>query len=271
MASVTTGQTSTAPRRHNLFLLTELVKRDFRARYAGSLLSFVWSFIQPLWLLVLFSFVFSSVLRLKLEQYGVPTQNFGIFLFCGLLPWTAVNEGLFRASTAITDNAALVKKLHFPAEILVLAVVLGGVVHEVIAAAVFSVILAFVGELSWQSLPWLLVALPVQVALTLGLGMLLAAAQVFFRDISQILGMVLTGWFYLTPIVYPLAMVPERLAPWIEANPLTPLVGLYRKAFLGGALDFGLPLVALLASSGVLLLVGVWVFRRLAPAFVDEV
>lgn len=271
MASATPDQSPTVSPRNDLFLLTELVKRDFRARYAGSLLSFLWSFIQPLWLLVLFSFVFSTVLRLKLEDHGVPTENFGIFLFCGLLPWTAVNEGLFRASTAITDNAALVKKLHLPAEILVLSVVLGGVVHEVIAAAVFCVILAFVGELAWQSLPWLLVALPIQVALTLGLGMLMAAAQVFFRDISQILGMVLTGWFYLTPIVYPLSLVPEKLSPWIEANPLTPLVGLYRTAFLGGAVDFGAPLVALVLSAVALLFGGAWVFRRLAPAFVDEV
>jgi len=258
------------PRRH-LFLLKELVKRDFQGRYAGSLLSFLWSFVQPLWLLVLFTFVFSTVMRMKLADLGVPTDNFGIFLFCGLLPWTAINEGIQRASTAITDNATLVKKLQFPSEILILSIVLGALLHEVIAAGVFLVILIFVGELSVVSLPWLLLALPLQIALTLGLGLLLASCQVFFRDTAQVVGMVLNGWFYLTPIVYPLTLVPERFRGLVELNPLTPLVELYRAAFLGGGFHLfgGTAVLALVAL--VLALAGAWLFRRLRPAFVDEI
>lgn len=257
--------------RRHLFLLKELVKRDFQGRYAGSLLSFLWSFVQPLWLLVLFSFVFSTVMRMKLEQYGVPTNNFGVFLFCGLLPWTAIQEGIQRSSTAITDNATLVKKLQFPSEILILSIVLGALLHEAIAAGVFIAILLILGELSWTTLPWLLVALPLQVALTLGLGLLLASAQVFFRDTAQVVGMVLNGWFYLTPIVYPLALVPESVRGWVELNPLTPLVELYRAAFLGGEyrLAFGVGVLAVTALS--LAVLGAWLFRRLRPAFVDEI
>ncbi len=258
-------------RRHQLFLLKELVKRDFHGRYAGSLLSFVWSFIQPLWMLVLFSFVFATVMKLKLAEHGVKTENFGIFLFCGLLPWTAVNEGLFRSATAITDNAAMVKKLQFPAEILVHSYVLSAMLHEAIAGSVFLLILVASGGLSWQGLPWLLIAVPAQVALTVGFGLLLASAQVFFRDISQLLGMALTGWFYFTPIVYPLGLVPDWLQPWIEANPLTPLVGLYRAAFLGEPFHFGLAATSLVVTSAALLAAGTWMFRRLAPTFVDEI
>ena len=94
--------------------------------------------------------------------------------------------------------------------------------------------LAFLGELKLGGLPLLLLALPLQIALTLGLGLLLSAVNVFFRDIAQVLGMVFTGWFYLTPIVYPAAQVPARFRGWIELNPLTALVELYRQAFLGG-------------------------------------
>lgn len=257
--------------RHQAFLLKELVKRDFQGRYAGSLLSFFWSFVQPLWLLVLFSFVFSTVMKLKLTQYGVPTENFGIFLFCGLLPWMAVQEGVQRASTAITDNASLVKKLQFPSEILILSVVLGALLHQVIAGGVFLVLLAALGELSWLSLPWLVVALALQVPLTLGLALVLASTQVYFRDIAQIVAMVLNSWFYFTPIVYPLAMVPDWIRPWLEANPLTPVVELYRVAFLGAELR----LVRETVVTGVLALLlafaGVWLFRRLAPGFVDEI
>jgi ABC-type polysaccharide/polyol phosphate export permease len=255
--------------RHHLFLLSELVKRDFKGRYAGSILGFVWSFVQPLWLLLLFTFVFGTIMRLSL--LGERTESFGVFLFAGLVPWMAVQEGLQRGSAAITDNAELVRKLSFPSEVLVLTVVLAALLHEGIALGLFVVVLAVLGELAPLSLPWLLVAVPLQVALTLGLGLLLASFNVFFRDTSQILGMVLTGWFYVTPIVYPYGLVPERYQWVLDVNPLTPLVELYRQALLGGGggLPAGFP--GLLATSAGALVVGFAAFRRLKPAFVDEV
>ncbi len=257
--------------RNHLFLIKELVRRDFQARYAGSLLSFLWSFIQPLWLLLLFTFLFSTVMRIKLEQYGYPTTNFGVFLFAGLLPWMAIQEGVQRSSTAITDNAALVKKLRFPSEILVVSIVLGALLHEAIAAGVFIGVLVVLGQFSGASLLWLALAVPLQLTVTLGLGLLLASVHVFFRDTAQIIGMVLSGWFYLTPIVYPLGMVPERFRPWIEANPLTPLISLYRSAFLGRPFDPGPPAIGLGLAAVLLPVAGLWLFRRLRPSFVDEI
>jgi ABC-type polysaccharide/polyol phosphate export permease len=255
--------------RRYIFLLRELVKRDFQGRYAGSLLGFLWSFVQPLWMLLLFSFVFSTVM--KISPVGERTEHFGVFLFCGLLPWMALHEGVLRAATAVTDNANLVKKLRFPAEVLVLAVVLAALLHEGIAAAIFLGVLAWLGEVSWAGLPLLLVAVPLQTALMLGLGLLMAALQVFFRDTTQVLGMVFTAWFYLTPIVYPLALVPERFRVWVEANPLTPLVGLYRQAFLGGDSAHAPAIWALALAAAVLLSAGLWLFGRLKPTFVDEI
>ncbi|MDP9120446.1 MAG: ABC transporter permease [Acidobacteriota bacterium] len=256
--------------KRHAFLLKELVKRDFQGRYAGSVLGFFWSFVQPLWLLLLFTFVFSSVM--KVTPTRIHTTHFASFLFCGLLPWMALQEGVLRGSTAITDNAALVKKLRFPAEILVLAVVVAALLHEAIAAVIFLGVLAATGDLSLRGLPLLLLALPLQVALTLGLGLLLGAVQVFFRDTAQLLAMALTGWFYLTPIVYPPDYVPARFQRLIELNPLTSLVALYREAFLGGG---GLAAVpgkgALVVVGAVLLSCGFMLFRRLKSAFVDEI
>lgn len=259
------------PGRRHLFLLKELVKRDFQGRYAGSLLSFLWSFAQPLFLLALFTVVFGSILRIKVDRMGAGTDSFGIFIFSGLLPWTAVQEGLMRSTTAITDNTELVKKLRFPAAILVLSVVLGALLHQAIAAGIFVVILVALGELAWTGLPWLLVAVPLQVALTLGLGLLLAPAHVFFRDTAQLLGMAMMAWFYLTPIVYPLSWVPADLARWIGANPLTALVGLYRSALLGKALDLGPSFWGLVVAAAVSLAAGLWFFQRVEPALVDEI
>lgn len=253
--------------RHHLFLLRELVKRDFQGRYAGSALGLVWSFLQPLWMLVLFTFVFSTVMKISLA--GARTGSFAVFLFAGLLPWMALQEGVNRAATAVTDNASLVKKLRFPAEILVVAVALAALLHEGIAALIFLGVLAFLGELHPGGLPLLLVAVPLQLALTLGLGLLLGAANVFFRDIAQVLGMVFTGWFYLTPIVYPAAAVPARFRGWIELNPLTALVELYRQAFLGGGVALVPGTGVLVLASAVLLSAGLWLFRRLKKAFAD--
>ncbi|HYX23829.1 MAG TPA: ABC transporter permease, partial [Thermoanaerobaculia bacterium] len=123
----------------------------------------------------------------------------------------------------------------------------------------------------WGGLPVLLLAVPLQVALTLGLGLILGSANVFFRDTAQILGMAFTGWFYLTPIVYPLALVPARFQPWLRLNPLTALVGLYRQALLGGGLALVPGTGALAAVAIVLLFFGLLLFRRLKTAFVDEI
>ncbi len=252
----------------NLFLLREFTRRDFKGRYAGSMFGLLWSFVQPLWELALFTFIFSTVL--KISPLGERTDNFAVFLFCGLLPWTAVHQGVFRASTAITDNANLVKKVSFPSELLVFSVVGAAILHEAIAMTLFLIVLALLGSLSFSGLWLLLLALPLQLALTVGLGLMLGAVNVFFRDISQLLSMLLMGWFYVTPIVYPLGLLPEHLRGIIELNPLATLVLLYREALLGGSTIPVVDTVRLLVIALGALAAGLWLFRRLKPAFVDE-
>ncbi len=255
--------------RRYAFLLKELVKRDFQGRYAGSLLGFLWSFVQPLWLLVLYSYVFGTVMKISLV--GERTDNFGLFLFAGLLPWMAIQEGVTRGTTAVTDNSELVKKLSFPSEILVAAVVLAALLHEAIAAGLFILVLVLIGGFDPAGLALLALALPLQVALTCGLGLLLAPLHVFFRDTAQLFGMLLSGWFFLTPIVYPLDLVPPRFRGVIELNPLTALVDLYRRALLGGKGGPVPGLAGLVLFAAVLALAGLWLFRRLRPTFADEV
>ena len=254
---------------NHLFLLKELVQRDFQGRYAGSLLGFLWPFLLPLWQLLLFSFVFSTVLKIPLT--GERTDSFALFLFCGLLPWMAINEGVTRSTTAVTDNANLVKNVNFRAEILMFSITLGALLQEGVALAVLLVILAVLGKLSLSSLPILAVALPLQVALTLGLGMLLCCIHTLFRDTIQFLSMAMMGWFYLTPVVYPRSLVPPRFQEWIQWNPLTTLVDLYRQALLAGG-DGSLKGVGQLAVVALgLLFAGGWLFRRLKHGFADEI
>jgi lipopolysaccharide transport system permease protein len=202
---------------------------------------------------------------------GERTEHFAIFLFCGLLPWMAMQEGIIRATTSITENAGLVKKMSFPSGLLVWAVVLAALLHEAIALGLFLVVLGVMGELSLSGLWILVVAVPLQVGLTVGLGFLAAAVNVFFRDTAQINGMLLQGWFFLTPIVYPLTIVPEAFVGYMMLNPLAVIVGLYREALLGGTMPALDTLTPLVIATVVALAVGVAVFNRLKPIFADEI
>ncbi len=253
----------------HLFLLRELIKRDFQQRYAGSTLGVLWSLLLPVWQLLLFTFVFSTVMKISL--LGERSENFAVFLFCGMIPWTAVHEGVLRSASAITESANLVKKLAFPPELLVVTVVIGGLIQSALAAAILVPVLVLTGEGSLRGLSALLIALPLQVVLTLGLGFLVATANVFVRDIGQLLPIVLQAWFFLSPIVYPLGQVPPSIRPWIEWNPLTAIVELYRDALLGGSATGSGPVVALLVVSLVFSALGYGAFRSLKTGFADEI
>jgi ABC-type polysaccharide/polyol phosphate export permease len=257
--------------KQHLFLLRELVKRDFQSRYVGSLLGALWAFLVPLWQLLLFSFVFATVMKISLV--GERTDNFAIFMFCGMLPWMAINEGITRSATAISDNAPLVKKMSFPSEILVVAVVLSGLIHEAIAAVVFLVILAFTGDLASWGVLHLLWLLPLQVGLTVGLGLFLCCVQTLFRDTVQFLNMALMGWFFFTPIVYSISLVPERMRTALEWNPLAVLVTGYRQALLAGDESHLrlYPVLGTVVFVLVVLVLGIKTFRRFEPVFADEI
>ena len=257
--------------KQNLFLLRELVKRDFQSRYVGSLLGALWAFLVPLWQLLLFSFVFATVMKISLV--GERTDNFAIFMFCGMLPWLAINESVTRSATAIFDNAPLVKKMSFPSEILVVAVVLSGLIHEAIAAAVFLVILALLGDLSTWGMLNLLWLLPLQVGLTVGLGLFVCCAQTLVRDTVQFMNMALMGWFFFTPIVYPISLVPERMRAVLEWNPLAVLVAGYRQALLAGDENHVnlYPVLGTVVFVLLALVLGIKTFRRFEPIFADEI
>jgi len=250
------------------FLLRELVMRDLKVRYTGSLLGFVWAFVHPLWQLALYSAVFAGILRTPLEGEG--TKSFPVFLFAGLLMWMAFGEGLARATTTVVESANLVKKLRFPSAILVVAVTLSALLHASIATGVFLVVRIAIGGVSWPLLPEFLLALVLQYALTLGLGWLLAATYVFLRDIQHGLTLVLSAVFYLTPIVYPAAVVPGKYQWVVEANPLSTLVALYRAFLIGSRPPDPTSILLLIVFAFAALVAGFFIFRSLAGRFSDE-
>jgi ABC-type polysaccharide/polyol phosphate export permease len=248
-----------------LFLLKEMVVRDIRARYAGSGLGLAWVFLQPILWMVLYTAVFSVILRVPVE-HGF--ASFPEFLMAGLLPWMAIQEGISRSASALPDNAVMVKKAVFPIETLVGSVVVSAVVNQLIAFAVFAVYLLWVAHLS----AWILLAVPalaVQILLTYGIGCLAATITVFVRDAGHAIGILLSVVFFATPIVYPPSMVPARFRPILEANPVAHLVAWYRDAFTLHTLPEPRSVLYLLVVSSLAAVLGALLFVRARPHFAD--
>lgn len=249
-----------------LFLLKEMVVRDLKSRYAGSGLGVLWAFALPVVWMLLYTAVFAVILRAPVEP---GYASFPEFLMAGLLPWMAISEGISRSASALTDNAAMVKKTVFPIETLVLSVILAAVVNQGIGFAVYGVYVALLGHFSF---PWALLALPallLQVLLTFGIGCLAATVTTFVRDAAQAIGIALTIVFWATPIVYPASLVPERFRPILAANPVTHLVEWYRRAFTLHVLpDLGSAIYLTVAAGGVAVL-GAALFFRARPHFAD--
>lgn len=248
------------------FLLKEMVVRDVRARYAGSGLGILWAFANPVLWMLLYTGVFSLVLRVPVET---GYASFPEFLMAGLLPWMAIQEGISRSSSVLVDNAAMVKKTVFPVETLVLSVVLAAVVNEVIALAIFAVYLGVLGHLSAAWLALVVPALVLQVLMTFGIGCIVATLTAFVRDTVHAVGIALTVVFYATPIVYPASLVPARLRPLIDANPVAALVDLFRRAFTLHAAPAPAPVVYLTVFCLAAAVVGAGLFARARPHFAD--
>ena len=257
-------------------LIQTLVTRELKARYRGSVLGFFWSFANPLLLLLVYTFVFSVILP---GFRGSDLEPYALFLFCGLLPWTWFSSSLLESSNVLIANGNLIKKVMFPAEILPLVAVLSNMFHFFFALPVLAAFLLYYsvtgglqGPLHVSELVWLPVVILVQFLLTLGFGLILAALTVHFRDIRDLLGNLLTLWFFATPIIYPMVMVPEGGKIFMDLNPFAHLAISYQEIlFYAGPFGHWKWLLALAIGSLGLLAVGYALFDRLRDSFAEEV
>jgi lipopolysaccharide transport system permease protein len=251
-------------------LVQSLVARELKARYRGSVLGFFWSFVNPLLLLLVYSFVFTYVLENKVE--GI--QPYALFMFCGILPWTWFASSLTEAAGSLISGGNLIKKVLFPAEVLPFVCVLSNMVHF------FLGLLILVGFLAYYRHPpdaadliWFPVAVAVQAVFTAGLALILAALTVHFRDIRDLLANLLTLWFFATPIIYPWTQENVRRFKWIfDANPFTHLAISYQEIlFFNGPIGHWKWLLALGGVSVAVFLAGYWMFDRLRDSFAEVV
>ncbi|MGB3759546.1 MAG: ABC transporter permease [Rivularia sp. (in: cyanobacteria)] len=219
-------------------LLRTLVRRDLEARYKGSVLGNLWSIVNPLSQLLIYTYVFSVVLKVKLSLKGLPANenvSFGLWLFAGLLPWIAFSTGLVQSAGSVIGQPNLVKKVVFPLSLLPLVPIFSAFIESSFGL----ILLIFFVALSSGTLHTTLALLPLvwipQLLLTAGFGYLAAGLTVFLRDIPQTLNVILNIWFYVTPIVYPITSIPESWRNWVLwLNPLAAIVEIYRDFVLTG-------------------------------------
>ncbi len=249
-------------------LIRNFVIRDLKARYIGSFMGLFWSVIHPIVLLVSYSFVFVIIFK-QVPKPETGTDNFPLFLFCSILPWLFFQDTLQRSSTVLIDNANLVTKTLFPSEILPLAVALAGLVNHLIGFAILLVIIFFtIGKISI-----FILLVPVYFLMlmlfTLGVSWFVSSLNVFVRDVSQVLTVILTFWFWFTPIFYTADRFPAKLMILIRLNPMAHVVVGYRDCLLRRQMPDMKILAILTTVSVVIFMVGGLFFRKTKREFVD--
>jgi ABC-type polysaccharide/polyol phosphate export permease len=249
-------------------LFSNFFRREFFSRYLGSVSGLAWAFLNPIALLAVYHFVFTTVFHAG----PMEGKSFLLFVAVALWPWLAAQEALQRGTSSIAAYAGLIRKVAFPHELIVYASVAATFALQFIGYLVVLVVLALFGEpVRFQGL---LLAIPIWIVLALavtGIALALAALQVFIKDVEHILMPVLMILMYLTPILYPLSLVPAEVQPWVAANPFGYLVDRLRDALLEGRLALGWGDALAVAVALVLFAAGRWMFLRLSPHFEDFV
>ena len=249
-------------------LIQTLVVRELKARYRGSVLGYLWSFINPLLLLLIYSFVFTIVI----PNRDPLAQPYALFMFCGILPWTWFSASLSEASNSLIANGNLIKKVLFPAEVLPIVSVLANMVHFFLGLPILAAFLIWYQRpIDVVQLLWFPVVVFVQLVFTTGLALILAALTVHFRDIKDILSNLLTLWFFATPIIYTWMMMREYMG-YLNWNPFTHLAISYQEIlFFDGPFGHWKWLMAIGVMSVALCLAGYWLFDRLRDSYAEVV
>lgn len=263
------------------YLLYNLVMRDLKSRYKDSLLGVLWSMLNPLGLML----VFTALFTVLSGDGDTAPQRYPIFVLVGLMPWNFFSGALLSGTTAIVGNGGLIKKVYFPRELLILASLLSNLVNFLIAAILFVVLLYIFGlNLTIHAL-WVPVILLIQIIFTLGLVFLLGSINVFYRDVLMVLDVVILAWFFLTPIFYPFSQFgeytellgigfsPAQLMRWL--NPMASIVDGYRTVLWGadgsGGVSMNLAYIARTFITSLLVLItGYTVFRRTEHLFGEK-
>lgn len=253
-------------------LLRRLTRREFEAKYRGSILGLAWAIITPIAMMAVYTFVFHSILSARWPGHAVDDRaGYALNLLAGLLVFNVLSESLNRAPRLILENPSYIKKLVFPVEILPVVALLGSVLSALIGGVILLIFQSlFIGLPPPATLLLPLLAIPL-LMLTLGISYLLAALGVFLRDIGQLTGSLVMTLMFLSPVFYPAEIVPQPWRDWLMLNPLAATIGWVRNAIFTGSLPVPLDYFGQLAAGLLVLILGYRTFMALRPGFADVI
>jgi len=251
-------------------LVFTFAKREMLGRYKGSALGIAWAVLTPVVMIAIFTFIFAGIFG---ARFGANDSHweYAIYLFCGLLPWSMVQESIQTSANTIVNHSNLVKRVVFPLEALPAAQVFAALGNQLFATVALLLATLLIRQRLELTALWLPALIIPQLVFALGASWLIASLGVFLRDISQGVTLLLMAWMYLTPIIYPESIVPERFRTFVNSNPFTPLVRSYRHIFLDGAAPDWRGLAYFSAFALVTFLFGYWWFARTRKSFADVV
>ncbi len=249
-------------------LLWSMTGRNIRSQYKQSILGYAWIFVNPLMQMLVLTFVFSTILRIGRDVIPYP---FPLFLFVALLPWMFFSNALSSATDSISGSASLVTKVYFPREILVTAAVFSKIVDLLFGLLILLGLMVFYNEYpSWTAV-WVPAIFAIQLLFTIGLALPLAALNLFFHDVRYLVGVVLLVWFYITPVIYPVEMVPDRYKVLFDLNPLSLVLNAYRRVLLDGTSPGWDRMLLGIAGALLAFLLGYYLFKRMEAGFADRI
>lgn len=245
-------------------MIISMVRRDLRGRYQASALGFLWTFINPLLQLIVYTIVFSIIMRMGIE-------NFYMFLFVALVPWIFFNSALVTGATSIIINDDMVKKIYFPRMVLPLSYVTSCFINMLLSfVIIFAVIIVTGFGINLVALLYLPIVMAIEYVLALGIALITSSCTVYLRDLEHILSIVSMAWMYGTPIVYPITMVPDKYLFIYNLNPMAPVVTAYRDILYYKKIPQMSTLITAVVMGVIFLLIGFVVFGRLQRNFVEE-
>lgn len=249
-------------------MIFRLVRKELRGRYKGSVLGFLWTFLNPLLQLLVYTVVFSVIMRSGIEQYY-------LFLFVALVPWIFFSSALTGGSTSIINSGDMIKKIYFPREVMPIAYITSSFVNMLLSFVVVFVVLIVTGfGVNPVALLYLPIIMLVEYVLCLGITLLVSALTVYLRDLAYMLGIISMAWQFLTPVMYPQSQVadvlPESLMRIWNLNPMTPIINAYRDILYYKTVPELETLVAAVVLGVVVLVIGELVFVKLQKGFAEE-
>jgi lipopolysaccharide transport system permease protein len=247
-------------------LIWNFIKRDISQKYVGSLLGLYWSVINPIITLIVYILVFGVFLKLRIPG-DTNIWDFALYLAAGLLPWTAFQDSVIRASRSIIDNKNYIKKVPFPSEIFPIYVTLSEFVNLLISLVIFFILFVILKGVPTIFILLLPLAIILQIMFTLSLAFFLSSGAVYFRDIPQMLGAIFMIWFWATPIAYTESMIPSSFHWIVTLNPAYYMLEIYRDAlFYGKTPDMNI-LIPFVLFSVILLISSIWFFKKTKRGF----